>query len=340
MSDTRAPLKFPQSKKLNGKYQNTIETHMDMSPAKMFSVMWKMLRGAEDREPRQVIPTVDFDKSVFEKSDDGTVFSWFGHSSLLVRFAGKNILFDPVFSPRASMFSFAGPKNFNYSHPMHWSKLPHIDIVVLSHDHYDHLDKNVIKAIHPSIPKFYVPLGVGNILEKWGVDKNKITEADWWETIRLDETLELICTPSRHFSGRGLTDRASTLWCSWVFLGNESRFYFSGDSGYSPEFKTIGETYGPFDFAFIECGQYNEDWEAIHMMPEQSVQAAVDVQAKVAIPIHWGKFALALHAWNDSANRFKMKADGLQLPYFFPEISNVYDVKNITPLPQFWWEKL
>lgn len=300
--------------------------------------MWKMLTGVKNVKPSGVLSTADFNKTAYENPASQTLFSWFGHSSLLVRFAGKNILFDPVFSPRASMVSFAGPKHFTYKHPMHHTKLPRIDMVVLSHDHYDHLDKALIKTIHHSIPKFYAPLGVGRWLVKWGVPKDKIIESDWWDAIKIGEDLQMVCTPSRHFSGRGFNDRTSTLWCSWVFIGKDSRFYFSGDSGYAPEFKTIGDTYGPFDYAFMECGQYNEDWEAIHMMPEQTAQAGIDIKANLAIPIHWGKFALAMHPWDDSAKRFKNKADELGLNYFFPELMNVYDVENITKTEKYWWE--
>ena len=330
---------LPRSRKVNGKYQNTIETKMDMPFSTMLSIIWAMLTGKYETKPGHILNTAEFNSQVYTDAKDLVLFSWFGHSSLLVRFAGKNILFDPVFSPRASMFSFAGPKNFDYTHAMHHSKLPKIDMLVLSHDHYDHLDKNVIKAIHSSIPKIYAPLGVGKRLEKWGVPKEKITEADWWDVIRIDDGLEIVCTPSRHFSGRGLTDRTSTLWSSWVFLGESSRFYFSGDSGYSPEFKTIGNLYGPFDFAFMECGQYNELWEPIHMLPEQTAQAAQDVQSKLTVPIHWGKFALAMHTWTDSVKRFKQKADELGLTYFFPEISAVYDLQSAAEQSDYWWER-
>lgn len=338
MSDTVVTHTFEPSKTVEGKYQNTIETNMDMSVGKMFSVMWRMLRGTPGREPSKPLPTLAFDTSRYADAADGTLFSWFGHSSLLVKFQGKTILFDPVFSPRASMLSFAGPKNFGYAHYMQAGYLPKIDLVVLSHDHYDHLDKKVIQTIHASVPRFCVPLGVKARLVKWGVAADKITECDWWQKMEPIPGLQLVCTPSRHFSGRGLTDRARTLWCSWVFLGEGARFYFSGDSGYSPDFRKIGDAYGPFDFAFIECGQYNEDWEAIHMMPEQSVQAALDVKARLAIPIHWGKFALALHTWNDPAQRFRKEADRLDLNYFFPTINETYTVQHLERRTPFWWE--
>lgn len=340
MSDTITKPVHQASKTIRGKYQNTIDTRMDMSPAKMFSVLWRMVRGVEDRAPKHLLPNVAFDAARFNADTQETLISWFGHSSLLVKFAGKNILFDPVFNPRASMFSFAGPKNFGYAHPMHVSKLPRIDMVVLSHDHYDHLDRGVIMDIHASVPQFYVPLGVGARLVKWGVDPAKVKEFDWWQKTDVGGLFELVCTPSRHFSGRGITDRNTTLWCSWVFIGREERFYFSGDSGYSPEFKTIGDTYGPFDFAFIECGQYNRDWEAIHMMPEQSVQAALDVRTALAIPIHWGKFALALHGWKEPVQRFIGEAEKRGLPYFFPQIGDAYAAKNITNVPPAWWSVL
>eukprot|EP01032_Pedospumella_encystans_P005085 gene5085-6042_t len=165
---------------------------MDMSAGKMLSVMWRMLRGAPNREPQFALPTADFDALPFtQASANDTLFSWFGHSSVLVNFQGKTILFDPVFSPRASMFSFAGPKNFGYQNYMKAHKLPKIDLVVLSHDHYDHLDRQVMQAIHASVPKFYVPLGVKSRLVKWGVAAEKITEFDWWQKQEIEPGFEL-----------------------------------------------------------------------------------------------------------------------------------------------------
>lgn len=330
-------VQLPRSQKIGGKFQNTIETNMDLPFSQMVPLAFKMLKGIKGTKPNSILPASRFDKTLFDPKIENS-FSWFGHSSLLVRFAGKNILFDPVFSDRASMFSFVGPKRFDYSEKMDIGLLPEVDLVVLSHDHYDHLDKKVIQTIHGKIPEFYCPLGMGKILEKWGVPRAKITEADWGDSFKIASGVEMVCAPSRHFSGRGLGDRATTLWCSWIFLAENSSFYFSGDSGYSPEFKTIGDLYGPFDFSFMECGQYNELWEPIHMMPEQSAQAAFDVKSSLTIPIHWGKFALAMHPWNDSPRRFSKKADELGLRYFFPHLQQAYDLKNIESQKAYWWD--
>ncbi len=318
-------------------FRNTIPTTMGLSFKEIPGLMWKMIRGIEGAEPGREVTTSYFEPGTYATIPDSqTAITWFGHSSILLKMEGVTLLFDPVFSPRASMFSFMGPKRFQYDRHMQAEMLPEIDAVIISHDHYDHLDYPTLLQIKDQIGRFVVPLGVGAHLEKWGIPASQITELDWWEESSVAH-LTLAFTPSRHFSGRGVTNRNSTLWGSWAILGTQERIYFSGDSGYTPDFAKIGERYGPFDLAFVECGQYNQLWAGIHMMPEESVQAAIDLQANVMIPIHWGKFALALHSWQDPVQRMTKEADRLQQPYLLPVVGQTLILGQDAPRVK-WWE--
>lgn len=232
-----------------------------------------------------------------------------GHSSVLLQLDGKLLLLDPVFGERASPVSWAGPKRF-HPVPITAEDLPEIDAVIISHDHYDHLDKATIAALQHKTKRFIVPLRVGEHLTRWGVDKSHITELDWWQSTQLD-SLEITAAPTQHFSGRGLFDRDKTLWASWALRGQQARVYFSGDSGYFTGFKEIGERLGPFDLTLIETGAYNPLWHAIHMLPEESVQAHVDLQGKIMISVHNSTFDLALHDWHEPYVRAE-KAAALQ----------------------------
>jgi L-ascorbate metabolism protein UlaG (beta-lactamase superfamily) len=180
-----------------------------------------------------------------------------------------------------------------------------------------------------------VPLGLKSHLLHWGVEDSKITELDWWDELEIDG-ITLTCTPAQHFSGRGVTDRSKTLWASWVLKGKQNSIYFSGDSGYFGEFKKIGEKYGPFDIALMECGQYNELWHAIHMMPEETAQAGIDVQAKAIMPIHWGMFDLSLHSWTEPVERVSVAAAKLNLPLVTPVIGERFDIQNLLVSNQWW----
>ncbi|AEX22511.1 MBL fold metallo-hydrolase [Vibrio sp. EJY3] len=224
-----------------------------------------------------------------------------GHSSVLMHIDSNWILTDPVFSERASPIQWAGPKRFHPA-PITANSLPYIDIVIISHDHYDHLDKATIKAIDEKVGVFVTPLKVGDRLQSWGISREKIIQLDWWQSVSLNN-IELVSTPSQHFSGRGLLDRNQTLWSSWVILGSKHRIFFSGDSGYFSGFKSIGERYGPFDFTLMEAGAYNSLWSDIHMVPEESVQAHIDLQGKFMIPIHNGTFDLSMHPWYEPLER-------------------------------------
>ncbi|MGY5353404.1 MBL fold metallo-hydrolase [Wenyingzhuangia sp. IMCC45467] len=264
---------------------------------------------------------------------------WFGHSAFLLQMEGKNILLDPMFGKVAAPHPLLGGKRFNTEFPIKIEELPEIDAVVFSHDHYDHLDYESVLKIKDKTRQFFVPLGVGTHLLSWGVPKTKIKEMDWWDETNF-EGLTLVCTPAQHFSGRKFSNGQSTLWSSWVIQSKQENLYFSGDSGYAHHFTEIGNKYGPFDLALMECGQYNKMWSDIHMMPEETAQAGIDIKAKKIMPIHWAGFKLALHAWTDPIERVELKAKELNLKVMTPKIGEELFVKDSVINYTHWWEKL
>lgn len=323
----------------DGIFKNTVETNMDMS----FSTLRKAFNefffaDKTLKEPQKAIQTVPFNAQEFSTYGNDTIaISWFGHSSILIRINGSTILTDPVLvGERASMFSFMGPKRFSYNHYLQLEELPEIDAVLISHDHYDHLDYPTIKSLAGKVKKFYTPLGVGAHLEHWGVSANDIEELNWWDEVEV-ANIKLVLTPTRHFSGRAIRDRFKTLWGSWVILGEKKRLYFSGDSGYFPGFKEIGAKYGPFDLTFMECGAYNEGWSEIHMFPEQTAQAHLDVKGKLLLPIHWGKFDLSLHPWRESVERLGVKAAEENISLVTPEVGQTILLPDSATFEN-WWE--
>jgi L-ascorbate metabolism protein UlaG (beta-lactamase superfamily) len=295
-------------------------------------MLYDFFNKSKNNRPAAPIPSVKSDLKTFSSEKPG-IF-WFGHSSYLIKTNGKNLLIDPVFSGHASPFSFM-VKAFEGANNYAASDFPDIDILILSHDHYDHLDYETIIAIKDKVKHFYVPLGVGAHLENWGVAENKITELDWWEAATF-ENLKLTATPARHFSGRGLK-RGKSLWASYVLETPSHKIYIGGDSGYDAHFKAIGEKFGPFDLAILETGQYNKNWPYIHMMPEQTVQAAQDLQAKVLLPVHLGKFALALHDWDEPLQRVVKAAAEKQVKVTTPMIGEPVILDEKYPAGH-WWE--
>lgn len=320
----------------NGQFANGIETKMDFSFSNVNKMIWEFFT-ATNTSPKAALP-VKFENNTPENTGDSLVYiTWYGHSAFLLEMEGKRLLLDPMFGPAASPVSFTSQR-FPYEKPIDLNQFNDIDAVIISHDHYDHLDYPSITRLKGEVGHFFVPLGVGAHLVHWGVAPEKITELDWWEGGTLDH-LSFTATPARHFSGRGLTDRQKTLWASWVLEGKGSKIYFSGDSGYGPHFREIKEKFGSFDFAMMECGQYNEKWEAIHMMPEQTAQAAIDVGAKVMMPIHWGAFSLAPHTWTDPITRLLQAAEAQNIPVIHPVIGDRFAVGNDFPKEK-WWESV
>ncbi len=321
----------------DGKFQNTSPTPMmDEAPfldkVKIFA---KFIGGTEGAKPAEELPMMTLRKEDFEAAGAGVKVTWFGHSAVLLEINGKRIFADPMLGQRASPVSFIGSKRFNEKLPIAIEDLPPLDVVLLSHDHYDHLDHGSILKLKAKTKHFFVPLGVSAHLVWWGVPADKITELDWWETATF-EGLFLAATPARHFSGRGLKDRDQTLWCSWVLKSGAQSIYFGGDSGYDTHFKQIGEKYGPFDLTMLECGQYNEAWRYIHMMPEQTAQAHVDLRGKVLMPTHWGAFSLALHHWKDPIQRLSKAAPQHNIQLATPLIGQRWSLEAELPKKQWW----
>lgn len=318
----------------DGKFQNRHHTPTLSENGSYVKVFVDFLSKGIDREPVKELPSVKTDLKT--SSDDKPSLVWFGHSTFLIQVNGKRILSDPIFSNRPSPVQYAGSKSYPGTRVYTVSDLPAIDAVVITHDHYDHLDYNTILQLKDRAQLFCVPLGVGEHLVRWGIDENKIIEFDWWQTENILPGIELTATPARHFSGRGFS-RDKTLWASYVLKTNNHNIFIGGDSGYDDGFKIIGEKYGPFDIAMLECGQYNEQWPSIHMMPEQTVQASIDLKAKVLMPVHWGKFTLSLHPWKEPIQRATKEAERLNVKITTPLIGERFSfTENLLPKSEWW----
>jgi L-ascorbate metabolism protein UlaG (beta-lactamase superfamily) len=279
------------------KFKNVLPMH-PRAMAENVSLMQAQLFGDQVRVPPAPIPVVQIDPSAFGTAP-GLRAWWLGHASVLLELDGKRLLLDPMFSELASPFSFVGPKRF-HPPPISLEQLPHIDAVLISHDHYDHLDMATVQALGRKGMHFYVPLGVGDDLRWWGVAPAQVHELDWGESVALGD-VTLTTGAAQHYSGRWLTDRNETLWGSWVIVGPRHRAFYSGDTGYTPHFKQIGERFGPFDLSIIKIGAYGPGltWTELHMPADLSVQAHVDVRGKRMLPVHWATFNMAHHAWDE-----------------------------------------
>lgn len=291
----------------------------------------------DTREPSIELPIVPLSKGFFEQKIDAPRITWFGHSTLLIEIEGKNILVDPMFGEAASPLLTVGARRFKPGLPLAIQDLPPIDLVLMTHDHYDHLDYESILAIKDKVREFFVPMGMYAHLERWGVDTKRIREFNWKEETQFGN-IRLIFTPTHHYSGRALTDRYASLWGGWIFQTPTHNIYLSGDGGYGPHFAAIGEEYGPFDFAMIECGQYSRFWKHNHLFPEQSALVGQEVGADILMPIHWAGFALAMHSWDDPIKRFLEEASNLGIPVTTPRIGEPIILDETTPLPSsHWW---
>lgn len=276
----------------NGVFQNLNITPVQSENFSFTRTLWKFFNPPPGAVPAGLLPSWHTDLKSLEGEAPQLV--WFGHSSYYIKINGKNILVDPVFSGHAAPVSFF-TASFKGSNTYSANDFPELDMVLITHDHYDHLDYKTIRALKAKTKLFCTSLGVGAHLERWGIAPNNIVELDWWESNAVGEGITMTAAPARHFSGRDFA-RNKTLWSSFILKTTNHTIYLGGDSGYDTHFKIIGEKFGPFDLALLECGQYNEDWPYIHMMPEQTVQASIDLKAAVLMPIHWGKFKLSLHA--------------------------------------------
>lgn len=320
-----------------GVFSNLTPTDVSFSARDFAKMTYRYITGKEVRTPKVEPPVeqIEREKVIANTQDFG--FSWFGHSSFIMKVGGQNILIDPMFSEVPAPHPSLGNKRFNKDLPTVIDSLPAIDLVLISHDHYDHLDYKTIKALKEKVAMFYVPFGIAAHLRSWGIDKSKIKEFNWWTESEYNG-LTLAFTPARHFSGRGMNNRFCTLWGSWVIQSEKENIFFSGDSGYGPHFKDIGDKYGPFDISLMECGQYNELWSNIHMMPEETVQAAIDTKSKLMMPIHWGAFSLAMHDWNEPIIRASTASSELNIPLIAPKIGAWVSLDNTESHREEWWK--
>jgi L-ascorbate metabolism protein UlaG (beta-lactamase superfamily) len=268
----------------------------------------------------------------------GLRVTWLGHSTLLVELDHHRVLVDPVWAERASPLTWAGPRRF-YAPPLPLRELPRIDAVIISHDHYDHLDHSTVVKLSGLDTKWLVPLGVGAHLEYWGVPKSRITELDWWEQAKV-AALTFTCTPARHFSGRSLVlaDQNATLWAGWAIAGPAHRVFYSGDTALHPDFTKIGERLGPFDVTMIETGAYNSQWRDVHLGPEQAVIAHQLVRGEVLLPVHWGLFDLAPHSWTEPAQRVIAAARKADVVLVLPRPGGWVEPDN-GPFVDKWWRE-
>ncbi|WP_062213316.1 MBL fold metallo-hydrolase [Streptomyces sp. NBRC 109706] len=314
-------------------------------PRQIPQLVWAMARSADRsrRRPAQQPPLARpewLDSTAPPAS--GLRLTWLGHASVLAEIDGHRVLFDPVFGERCSPFSFAGPRRLHPS-PVALDRIGPVDAVIISHDHYDHLDLPTVRALTAGDAVFAVPLGVGAHLEHWGVPAARIVELDWHESTRVG-SLTLTAEPGQHFCGRGLFGRFQTLWASWVVAGPEHRIFHSGDTGYFPGFAGTGREHGPFDATMMQIGAYSERfWPDIHMTPEEGVRAHLDLAAGqdpgVLLPIHWGTFNLGPHAWEEPAERTVAAAEESGVPLAAPRPGESFEPSGELPSAP-WWRPL
>jgi L-ascorbate metabolism protein UlaG (beta-lactamase superfamily) len=284
----------------DGKFRNVVPRQ---SPGflKTLGIAWRVLTSKPDTTvPRAPIPVQALSAAALADAPDASLFR-LGHSTLLLKLAGEFWLTDPVFSERASPVQWAGPKRF-HAPPIDIAELPPIKGVILSHDHFDHLDHDAILQLAPKVEVFVTPLGVGDRLIAWGIPAAKVRQLDWWQSTSV-HGVQLVATPAQHFSGRSLRDGDSTLWASWVIVAGDLRLFFSGDTGYHADFKTIGDRLGPFDVTLLETGAYDAQWPEVHMQPEETLQAHLDLRGRWLMPVHNGTFDLAMHPWHEPFDR-------------------------------------
>jgi L-ascorbate metabolism protein UlaG (beta-lactamase superfamily) len=320
----------------NGRFRNPVKMHK-MGFFKSLGIMLRfMFDKPKDTVPKLPIPVHAITQQQLLDAPDRSLFR-LGHSTVLLKLNGNFWLTDPVFSERASPVQWAGPQRFHQP-PISIDELPPIKGVILSHDHYDHLDYAAVKQLAAKTEHFITTLGVGDRLVSWGIPAKKVQQLSWWQSTYV-AGLKLVATPAQHFSGRGLGDRNKTLWASFVIEDRGVKIFFSGDSGYFDGFKEIGHRYGPFDLTMVETGAYDPQWPDVHMQPEESLQAHIDLQGKVLLPIHNGTFDLSLHAWHDPFDRITQLASERRLPIATPEIGQPLDILQPHAETK-WWEPL
>ena len=289
-------------------------------------------------KPDGPIPVVRNDGSAYAHPPaSGLRLTWFGHASTLLEIDGTTVLIDPLWSDRASPVSWAGPKRW-YPPLMALDDLPKVDVVLISHDHVDHLDYQTVTAMRQWKTVFVVPLGIGAHLSRWGIQDTRIVELDWWESTHIG-ALTLVATPARHASGRLQSKSKNTLWAGWAIVGPRHRVWYSGDTGFHGDLRLIGERFGPFDLTLIEAGQYDTNWPDTHLGPELAVEAHRLVRGKTLIPVHWALFQLAPHAWTEPVERVMAAARCYGVQVLAPRPGEIVESFNVRTT-QAWWPQL
>ena len=315
------------------KFQNLKPVTMGLGSISIIEVIKDYFNKPKTTTPSKPIPAVKTD--LMSNNYKSPAIIWFGHSSYLIKYKDINILVDPVLSGYASPFSifvnaYSGADLYKPEN------IPEIDLLIITHDHYDHLDYGTISKLKDKIKQIVTPLGVGSHLEYWGFDTAKIKELNWYESNKFTDLINIISVPTQHFSGRSLPGQ-KTLWSSYILELDTYKLFLGCDGGYSETFKKIGDKFGPFDIAMLENGQYNQKWHSIHCFPEETAQAGIDLKAKIIFPIHWAKFTLAFHPWNEPIKRLLIAADKLQIPLTTPMIGEPY-VLGDSLKKKSWWD--
>jgi L-ascorbate metabolism protein UlaG (beta-lactamase superfamily) len=311
-------------------FENLKEIKLRVSFVKLMTALWEMVSGGENRRPKSKLPSYPLSTNESKES----YLTWFGHSTFLYEVENKKIMFDPMLTDYASPMPGL-IKRYDYDLPASAEDLPDLDVVIISHDHYDHLDYKTVKALIHKTKLFVVPLGVGSHLKHWGVVEESIVELDWWGNAQIDG-VTISAVPSQHFSGRSLNDSKKTLWAAWIIKNETTNIFFGGDSGYFDGFKEIGEKLGPFDMTLIDSGQYNDIWSSVHMKPEESVQAHKDLRGRVYMPIHWSAFTLSTHSWTEPVERALAAADAFGVDIITPMIGERFNVLTEAPSKKWW----
>jgi L-ascorbate metabolism protein UlaG (beta-lactamase superfamily) len=317
----------------DGQFQNIHITPTFVKGTNVPKVMWQFFFG----KPRNNIPSVPLPSAknnLHHLDPSADILVWFGHSSYFMQLNGKRILVDPVFSGTASPVSFT-TRSFKGSDVYTVDDVPFIDYLIITHDHWDHLDYKTVTRLKPKVARVITGLGTASHLEYWGYDKSIISELDWNEEVSLENGLHVYTVPARHFSGR-LFKRNTTLWTSFVLCTPSLNLFLGGDSGYDTHFAEIGNKFGPFDLAILECGQYNANWKYIHILPEEVVQAAIDLKAKAILPVHWAKFSLSLHEWDEPIKRVIAEAEKRNVPVMHPMIGEAVNLHQPGIFSRWW----
>lgn len=321
---------------LNGKFQNILVTPPLLEGESMTKALFHTLRKVENTSPKSVLPHIVTDLKNLKPEEN--VLVWFGHSSYFIQIDGKKFLIDPVFSGNASPMpgSIKAFQGADYYKPEH---MPEIDFLLISHDHWDHLDYTTVQALKDKVGKVICGLGTGQHFEYWGWSYEQVIEKNWWESIDIAEGFRITLTPARHFSGR-LLNRNISLWTSFVLKTPSMNLFLGGDSGYGNHFSEIGDKYGPFDLAIMENGQYNEKWPYIHTLPEQLMTEIEELKAKNFIPVHNSKFKLAQHAWYEPLQLAAKYAEEKNIPVTLPKIGEKVDLDQLgNTVWKKWWEE-